>query len=81
MKNIPFEDIPVHDSSDQETQLQRLQQVLRQELTDLQRQTLMQYYFHNQSISQIAQDRGVHKSTVSRTLKRAESRLRQFLQY
>ena len=64
-----------------EQQLARIRAVIREELTPLQRQTLTAYYFQKQTIPQIAQSRGVNKSTVSRTLKRAEDRLRKFLRY
>ncbi len=62
-------------------QLQRVQRVIREELTQAQRQVLLAYYFQKQTIPQIARDRGVNKSTVCRTLKRAEDRLRRFLRY
>ncbi len=62
-------------------QIQRVRAVMQQELTENQRQTLAAYYFEKQTIPQIARDRGVHKSTVSRTLKRAEDKLRRFLRY
>ena len=62
-------------------QLQRVQQVIREELTPLQRYTLLEYHIHGKDIPQIARERGVHKSTVSRTLKRAEARLRRCLRY
>ena len=80
MKNILYEGylgrrIP------REVQLQRVQRVIRAELTELQRQTLMAYYFQEQTIPEIAAERGVHKSTVSRTLRRAEDRLRRYLKY
>ncbi len=64
-----------------EVQLKRVQRVIREELTPLQRQTLMDYYFLKQSIPEIAAKRGVYKSTVSRTLHRAENRLRRYLKY
>ena len=64
-----------------QVQLQRVQRVIREELTELQRQTLIAYYFQERSIPQIAEERGVNKSTVSRTLKRAEDRLRRCLRY
>ena len=47
----------------------------------LQREVLLAYYMQDLSIPQIAQDRGVHKSTVSRTLHRAEAKLRRYLRY
>ena len=62
-------------------QLQRIQRVIREELTPLQRETLLAYYFQEMNIPQIAADRGVNKSTVSRTLRRAEEKLRRYLRY
>lgn len=64
-----------------QVQLQRVQRVMREELTSLQRQTLTAYYFEERTIPQIAAERGVHKSTVSRTLRRAEEKLRRYLRY
>ncbi len=64
-----------------QVQLQRVQRVIREELTQLQRETLTDYYFHRMTIPEIAARRGVHKSTVSRTLHRAEDRLRRYLKY
>ena len=64
-----------------EVQLKRVQRVIREELTELQRQTLTAYYFQQRTIPQIAEERGVNKSTVSRTLRRAEERLRRYLRY
>jgi len=62
-------------------QQQRLHRVIREELTQLQRYTVIAYYFREQTMEQIARERRVNKSTVSRTLKRAEDKLRRFLQY
>ena len=62
-------------------QMERVKAVIQSELTPLQRQTLFAYYISGQTIPQIALDRGVHKSTVSRTLHRAEDKLRRFLKY
>ena len=64
-----------------EVQLKRVQRVIREELTELQRYTLMAYYFQEQTLTQIAKDRNVNKSTVCRTLHRAEQKLRKFLKY
>ena len=55
--------------------------MIREELTELQRYTILAYYFENKSLLQIAEERNVNKSTVYRTLKRAEEKLRRFLQY
>lgn len=62
-------------------QMERIRTVMEQELTELQRQTLIAYYFQQQTMLQIAQQRGVNKSTVCRTLHRAEDKLRRFLRY
>ena len=80
MRNIPYEGyqgirLP------REVQLKRIQRVIREEMTDLQRETLLAYYFQEKSITEIAQDRGVNKSTVCRTLHRAEEKLRRYLKY
>jgi RNA polymerase sigma factor (sigma-70 family) len=58
-----------------------VQRVIQEELTELQRQTLIAYYFQEQTIPEIAAERGVNKSTVSRTLRRAEEKLRRYLKY
>ena len=62
-------------------QAERLHRVIREELTELQRYTVIAYYFREQTMEQIARERRVNKSTVSRTLRRAEDKLRRFLQY
>lgn len=62
-------------------QIQRVNRVIQEELTPLQRETIIAYYIQNRKIPEIARDRGVHKSTVSRTLKRAEQKLRRYLRY
>jgi RNA polymerase sigma factor (sigma-70 family) len=80
MKNILYEGY-LGTRLPREVQLKRVQRVIREELTELQRQTLTAYYFHQRTIPQIAQERGVNKSTVSRTLRRAEEKLRRYLRY
>lgn len=64
-----------------QVQLRRLQHVIENELTKLQRQVLEEVYYGGKSQKQIAQERGVSRSTVCRTLHRAETRLRRFLRY
>ena len=64
-----------------EVQLKRVQRVIEEELTPLQREALIAYYIQGQTIPEIARDRGVQKSTISRTLHRAEEKLRRFLKY
>ena len=62
-------------------QMERVRRVVLEELTPLQREVLLAFYFHERSITEIAADRGVNKSTVCRTLHRAEARLRRYLKY
>ena len=52
-----------------------------EELTQNQREILLAYYIQDRTIPQIAEDRGCNKSTVSRTLHRAEEKLRRYLRY
>ena len=80
MKNILYEGYE-GPRLPREVQLKRVQRVIREELTDIQREVLLAYYMQNLTIPQIAEARGVHKSTVSRTLHRAEGKLRRFLRY
>lgn len=65
----------------QSIQMERMQRVIEQELTSLQREALVGYYFNGQSLTEIAALRGVNKSTVCRTLHRAEQKLRRYLKY
>ena len=64
-----------------DVQLKRVQRVIQEELTDLQRHALIAYYFQERTISEIAAERGVNKSTICRTLHRAEDKLRRYLKY
>ena len=64
-----------------EVQLRRLRRVIEAELTPRQKQTLTAYYFQQQTIPEIAREQGVNKSTVCRTLHRAERRLQILLKY
>ena len=80
MKNILYEGY-LGPRLPREVQLKRVQRVIAEALTDTQREILTAHYYHKQTVTQIAQERGVNKSTVSRTLHRAENRLRQYLKY
>ena len=80
MKNILYEGY-LGPRLPREVQLKRVQRVIREELTDLQREALIAYYFQEKTITEIARDRGVNKSTVCRTLHRAEEKLRKYLKY
>ena len=80
MKNILYEGY-LGPRLPREVQLKRVQRVIQEELTELQRHTLVAYYFQEQTLALIAEERGVNKSTVCRTLKRAEDKLRRYLKY
>ena len=80
MKNIRYDnqwglDLPP------EIQVQRILRVMEQELTEKQRTYLRAYYFEELSPTRIARRDGVNTSTVTRTLRRAEDKLRRFLTY
>ncbi len=80
MKNIHSEFLPP-DYITREAQLRRMKKLIREQLTPMQQETLCAYYFHHKTIEQIANERGVQKSTVCRTLHRAMEKLGKFLKY
>ena len=80
MKNILYEGY-LGPRLPREVQLKRVQRVMEEELTPLQRETLLAYYIQQKNIPTIAAERSVAKSTVSRTLRRAEGKVRRFLRY
>ena len=55
--------------------------VVDNELTETQRQILTAYYFYHFTIPEIARMRSVNKSSICRTLKRAETKIKRYLQY
>ena len=79
VKSTPFEFSDVRLPRD--AQLRRMRAVMENELTPLQRELLQAIYFDGRTQAEIAARRGVSRSTVSRTLRRAEARLRRFLRY
>ena len=80
MKNIRYDGY-LGSRLPREVQLERVRRVIVEELTPLQRKTLTDYYFREMTIIEIAAERGVNKSTVCRTLHRAEEKLRRYLKY
>ena len=72
-------------AQDNDGELLRLKRNLRlarqEALTARQRQLLRMNFEQNQTVTEIAQELGVNKSTVSRTLLRAKRRLYQCLRY
>ena len=72
-------------AEDNHEQMERLLRNLRkartQELTPRQQEILTLRYEQNMRVTEIARLLGLNRSTVSRTLKRAQERLRRCLQY
>ncbi len=72
-------------SEDNEDQMERLRRNIKRvrdtELTARQAEMIHLYYDLGMSIPQIAREQGVHKSSVSRTLRRGRERLKRYLQY
>ena len=79
MTNIPsdYSDVRLP----RQVQMRRMERVIRDELTALQREVLLAVYYGGKTQAEIAEERGVNRSTVCRTLHRAEERLRRFLRY
>ena len=72
-------------ADDNQEQMERLLRNLRkarvQELTPRQQQMLSMRFEQNMSGAEIARELGLNRSTVSRTLRRAQERLRRCLQF
>ena len=72
-------------ADDNQEQMERLLRNLRkarvQELTPRQQQMLSMRFEQNMSGAEIARELGLNRSTVSRTLRRAQERLPRCLQY
>ncbi len=62
-------------------QRKRVANVIANELTEHQRRVILGYYYEHKTVPQLAQEFGVNKSTVWRTLQRGEARLRRMLKY
>ena len=52
-----------------------LYRAIKTQLTHRQTQVMLLYYFEGKNITEIAQELGLNKSTVSRTLRRSLNRL------
>lgn len=80
MKNTPYKGY-LGNRMLPEVARKRIDRVVREEMTELERETLIAYYFQEKNIPEIARARGVNKSSVSRALKRAEMKLKRYLKY
>ena len=70
------------DNSQRMNRLRRnLPLAVEQELTPRQKEVVRYYYFDDMGVTEIACVMGLHKSTVSRTLKRARGKLQRYLKY
>ena len=70
------------DNSQEISRLKRnLIRALREDITEKQRQALLLYYAEGKNMREIGEAMGIDKSTVSRTIKRGERRLRRCLRY
>lgn len=70
------------DNSDQMRTVRRnLARALQEDVTDRQRELLLLYYDRQMNMREIGEELGVDCSTVSRTIKRGEERLRRCLRY
>ncbi len=58
-----------------------LWRALHEDVTEKQRKYLLLYYAEGKNMLEIGEEMGVDKSTVSRTIKRGEARLRRCLRY
>ncbi|MGI5958521.1 MAG: sigma-70 family RNA polymerase sigma factor [Massiliimalia sp.] len=85
-----YENLLGTNGPDQEESTNRLQReklkkillcLLRDQLTDRQRQILILHFFEQKSQAEIAKILGVNRSTVCRTLNRGMHRLQNILQY
>ena len=61
--------------------LKNLRRAMDEELTPRQLQMVTLYYLQEKKMSEIADELGVHISTVSRTISRGKARLRKCLRY
>ena len=60
---------------------QILRRVMEEELTPLQLEYMTRHYFGRESMTQIARERGVNKSSVSRGIKNGRERIYRVLRY
>lgn len=77
-----WELVNCEDNSEQLERLRRNMRRIRQrELTPRQAEMIHLYYDLGMSVPRIAQEQGIHKSSVSRTLARGREKLKRYLQY
>lgn len=80
MRNTAFEEY-LGPRLERSVQVRRMKNVIDRELTWHQRRMVMGYYYEKKTVTQLAAELGVNKSTVSRTLNRARRRMSRCLRY
>lgn len=55
--------------------------IVQNELTKNQGDIFLQHHLDNKSMAEIARERGLNRSSVCRTVKRAEDKIMRYLQY
>ena len=80
MKNTPYERYMGRRMTKEEAK-KRIARVVAEEMSPIEREVLVAYYLQGKNITDIALERGVHKSSVCRALHRAEKKLKRFLKY
>lgn len=66
---------------DRDTQLRRVRRVVARELSPCQKRVVEGIYYEKLSQAELARRLGVNRSTVCRTLRRAQERLKRCLAY
>lgn len=66
---------------DAQAMRRRIALVVQNELTDRQRYVVTAYYWERKTLKTIAEELGVNKSTVWRTLQRGKTRVAKYLKY
>lgn len=80
---LPINSIYQGDSNQKQLERMRsaLNKAIKTELTDRQRYILTEYYFNGRTMTDIAKEMGITKSTVSRHISRSKERLKTSLRY
>ncbi|MBQ6951408.1 MAG: sigma-70 region 4 domain-containing protein [Clostridia bacterium] len=81
MKNTLQTASPILSKTPAEKRFHIILAIVANEMTEAQQDTFLAYYLGGKTIQQIADERKVNKSTVSRNLQRAEERLLRFTRH
>lgn len=61
--------------------LKAIEEIIKEKLTDRQRQMMLMYFFENKKMPEIAEELCVNKSTVCRTIARAVKKIKDYTKY